>query len=68
MKKLGSLLIVLALSGLFVGCQKSAPAPTGGAAAPAATGESTPATSDEAQPAQGEPAAPAESTGGEAQQ
>jgi len=67
MKKLGSLLIVLALSGLFVGCQKPAPAPTGGAA-PAATGESTPASSDAAQPAQGEPAAPANSTGGEAQQ
>lgn len=68
MKKLGSLLIVLALSGLFLGCQKPAPAPTNEPAAPAASSESTPAPSDEAQPAQEGAAAPAESTGGEAQQ
>lgn len=68
MKKLGSLLIVLALSGLFLGCQKSAP--TGESAAPAATSESTSAPSGEAQPAGEESAPPAESTGtgGEAQQ
>ena len=30
MKKLGALLVLLALSGLFVGCQKSGETPAGG--------------------------------------
>lgn len=68
MKKLGCLLIVLALSGLFLGCKKPAPAPEGGAATPAATVESTEAPSEESQPAEQATEAPAESTGGEAQQ
>lgn len=66
MKKLGCLLIVLALSGLFLGCQK--PAPEGGASTPAATVESTEAPSEESEPAEQATEAPAESTGGEAQQ
>ncbi|MGQ9505809.1 MAG: hypothetical protein ACUVQG_13375 [Thermogutta sp.] len=68
MKKLGSLLIILALSGLFLGCQKPAQAPTPGGSTPAATAKSTEAPSDEAQPAKQQTEAPAESTGGEAQQ
>ncbi|HOA50635.1 MAG: hypothetical protein WBH86_17045 [Thermogutta sp.] len=69
MKKLGSLLIVLALSSLFVGCPKQAPAPAGGAPAPAASSESAPASDESAQPAEQSQEAPAEQgTGGESQQ
>lgn|GEM_PF-1955095 len=69
MKKLGSLLIVLALSGLFVGCQKPASQPAAGSSAPAATSESAPATgeSGQAAPEATQTSAPS-STGGEAQQ
>jgi len=69
MKKLGSLLIVLALSGLFVGCQKPASQPSAGSSAPAATSESAPAPSESAQPAPEASQTPAPSNaGGEAQQ
>lgn len=73
MKRLAALLIAVALSGTFLGCQKPAEAPKP-QSQPAATAPAQEGGASEQKPQQGEPAgepaaaAPAEQGSGQAQQ